>query len=82
MLEDTAAEPERRYFALLRRETPAARLRKAVSLSRAVRQLALAGLRERYPEAGDAELRVRLAVILYGRSFAERIFRDLPEDAR
>jgi len=82
MLEDTAAEPERRYFALLRGQTPAARLRKAVSLSRAVRQLALAGLRDRYPEAGDAELRVRLAVILYGRPVAERIFRDVPVDAR
>ncbi len=82
MLDDTAAAPERRYFALLRGETPVARLKKAVSLSRTVRQLALAGLRERHPQAGGAELRVRLAVILYGRSFAERIFRDVPEDAR
>jgi hypothetical protein len=53
-----------------------------VRLSRAVRELALAGIRERHPTATSAELQVRLTVRLYGRAVAERLFESVPADAR
>ena len=51
-------------------------------LSRGVRELALAGIRESHPEATEEELRVRLTVRLYGREAAERLFGAVPDDAR
>jgi hypothetical protein len=51
-------------------------------LSRAVRELALAGIRERHPTATESELRVRLTVRLYGRAVAQRLFESVPADAR
>ena len=47
-----------------------------------VRELALAGIRQRFPGASEAELRVRLAVRLYGRVTVARAFRDIQPDAR
>jgi hypothetical protein len=52
-----------------------------MALSRALRQPAEAGIRERHPVADDAEVRVRLTVRLYGREAAKRLFGDLPDDA-
>lgn len=51
-------------------------------LNQAVRELALAGIREAHPTATEAELRVRLTVRLYGRTVAERLFESVPADAR
>jgi hypothetical protein len=67
---------------LLRERGPEERLRAADDLSRAVRELALAGLRMRHPLADQRELRVRLAVLLYGRAAGERLFGAIPADAR
>jgi hypothetical protein len=70
-----------RYHELLRAQQPWERLRSAVALSAAVRELAEAGLRHRNPAASDEEIRVRLAVRLYGRTCAQRLFRSVPADA-
>lgn len=61
---------------------PERRLEAAMRLSRAVRALALAGIREQFPAASEQELRVRLTVRLYGRAAAERLFGSVPADAR
>jgi DNA-binding MarR family transcriptional regulator len=53
-----------------------------MSLSRGVRALAEAGIRERCPDATDEEVRVRLTVRLYGRAAAEKLFGAVPDDAR
>ena len=45
--------------------------------SRAARQLALAGLRTRYPEATEPELIKRLATITLGRELACRVYPEL-----
>jgi hypothetical protein len=66
---------------LLRAQSPAARLEQAAALTRAVRQLAEAGIRQRHPAASEAEVRVRLTVRLYGRDAAVRLFGDVPDDA-
>ena len=60
---------------------PERRLEAAMRLSQAVRELALAGIRGRHPEADADELRVRLTVRLYGRDCAQRLFGSVPDDA-
>ncbi len=80
-MRDTSPEADARYHNLLRALAPERRLETAMKLSRAVRELALAGIRERHPEAGEQEVRVRLAVRLYGRDAATRLFGTVPDDA-
>ena len=80
-MRDTSPAAQARYFALLRALAPERRLQAAVSLTAAVRALAEAGLRARHPAAGADEIRVRLAVRLYGRAAALRLFRAIPDDA-
>jgi hypothetical protein len=71
---DTSPENRRRYYELLRTLTPEQRARKVVGLCRAVRRLALAGIRERHPGATDEEESALLAERLYGTPTAERLF--------
>ncbi len=78
---DTSPTADERYHELLRRMSPEKRLEAAMRLSMGVRELALAGIRQRFPGASEAELRVRLAVRLYGRVTVARAFRDIPPDA-
>lgn len=81
-MQDTSVVQRDRYIALLRAQMPYERLQRAVSLSGCVRTLAEACLRLRYPESSVSELRVRLAVRLYGRSVAQLMFAVLPDDSR
>jgi hypothetical protein len=73
-----APEP---YEERIRALPPHERIRIAVALSMAVRELAEAGIRLRHPNADDAEVRVRLAVRLYGREAVSRVLGPLPDDA-
>jgi hypothetical protein len=78
---DTRPEMEALQIKLLR-EAPAWRkMEMLVSLNAAARELALAGLRRRYPLAGEAELRRRLADILLGEELALKVY-GKPEYAR
>jgi hypothetical protein len=82
MERDTAPEPAARYRQLIGAMTGAQRLERAAELSAGVRALAEAGLRHRHPGASAAELRWRLAALLYGRPIAERTLGPLPPGAR
>jgi hypothetical protein len=77
---DTTPEAMARYAERLHALGPAERLAIAVGLTQGVRSLAEAGLRQRYPRAGERELRCRLAALLYGPAAAERLFGDVPPD--
>ncbi len=79
---DTSPAADARYHELLRSLPPERRLDAAMKLSRAVREMALAGIRELFPKATEQELRVRLTVRLYGRDVASRLFGSVPADAR
>ena len=81
MRHDTSPGQDARYHELLRARAPHERLRAAMALSLAVRQLAEAGIRARHPGSAEGEVRVRLAVRLYGRAAAMRLFGDVPSDA-
>jgi hypothetical protein len=55
-----------RYFELLRRQTPARKLRTVVALNAAARRMALAGISEQHPNASPSEHRALLGLRLYG----------------
>ncbi len=50
-------------------------------LNRAVRQLALAGLRQRFPDATESDLRRHMADLLLGPELARRLFDNKKDHA-
>ncbi len=79
MNRDTSPEAEAVLFKLWR-ETPAWRKLEMMSgLNRTARQLALVGLRRRFPNASEMELRRRLAAMLLGEELATRVYGPLKE---
>jgi hypothetical protein len=78
MEQDTHPRQQARYIELLRAQSPVDRLRKAAALTRAVRQIAEAGIRVYFPQADELEVRVRLAERIYGRVVALRLFGPHP----
>ncbi|MEW5986472.1 MAG: hypothetical protein AB1791_07550 [Chloroflexota bacterium] len=70
---DTTPEIEEMIFAHWRATPGWRKLEQMEQLNRFARQLALAGLRRRHPDASDEEWRYRLAELLFGREVAERI---------
>ena len=76
---DTTPEAEAVLLKLWR-ETPAWRkLEVMEGLNRTARQLALAGLRQRFPKASPQELHRRLAAILLGEEVASLVYGPLPD---
>ncbi|MBI5302275.1 MAG: hypothetical protein HY868_09065 [Chloroflexi bacterium] len=71
---DTTTEAERVQIELLRRAPSWRKMEMVGELNQTVRMLALAGLRERYPDASDAELQRRLADLLLGEKLAARVY--------
>lgn len=80
-MEHTSAKANRRYFELLRQAGPAKRLAICASLTRATRELAVAGIKSAHAERtlSDRELRQQLAERLYGAAIACRLFAGRPE---
>ena len=77
-LSDTAKATERVLFELARK-APAWRKAELIGeMRRTVCDLALSGLRERYPQASPKELRRRLAEILLGTELALRAYGPFP----
>jgi hypothetical protein len=74
---DTPPETERVFFAMLRDMPPWRKLDMVAQLNQAVRELALVGLRERYPQASPEELQRRLADIVLGPELAEKVYGPL-----
>ena len=76
---DTDPEIERRRLALAWKAPPWRKLWLAAEMSQAARALTVAGLRHRYPEADEEEIRFRLAVLLFGPETARQICSREPE---
>jgi hypothetical protein len=74
---DTSPETERVLFALLREMPPWRKLEMVAQLNQMVRELALSGLRERYPQADEAEVRRRLADLVLGPDLAKKAYGPL-----
>lgn len=73
---DTAADIEQRQVDVWRRLSPLERLRLVSDATRAVMNLSLAGIRQRYPHALERECFLRLAAILLGVDTARRVYPD------
>ena len=73
---DTNPKMERLQIDLLRETPPWRKLEMMAELNAAARMLAMSGLRERYPLAGEAELHRRLADLLLGEELAKKVYGD------
>lgn len=71
---DTRPEAESVLISLLRNAPAWRKIRMLAQLNASVRTLAVAGLRQRYPEANDCEIRRRLADILLGAELARTVY--------
>lgn len=74
---DTTPDAERIVIERLQAMTPAERLGVAIGMSRAVRELALAGIRKRHPGASDREILMRLAIVLHGPELAVAAYPEI-----
>ncbi len=77
---DTHPSVEALQIELLRRAPPWRKLEMVGEMNAAVRQLALCGLRKRYPNDSPEKLRRRLADLLLGPELASKVYGALEED--
>jgi hypothetical protein len=71
---DTAPEALERQFDLYRRMSPAEKAQLCRDASLAATAFAMAGLRQRHPDATERELLLRLAVMRLGAEVVERVY--------
>ena len=76
---DTHPEIERWQIEWLRQMPSWRKMALVSEMNRAVRTLALAGLRQRHPDDSPAQRRRRLADLLLGPEAAARVYGPLPE---
>jgi len=74
---DTDPEMEALQIRLLRQAPPWRKMEMLAAMNAAARSLALAGLRRRHPQAGQPELRRRLASLLLGEELAAKVYGGL-----
>lgn len=81
MPSDVTPEMQARHDELVRKASPAQRIRALSGMVRSGRRMLEATLRRQFPNAPDEELQARLVARLYGRATAARYFARVPEDA-
>ena len=77
---DTSPQIERIQIEGLRQMPPWRKLALVGDMNEAVRVLALAGLRQRYPDDTPAQRRRRLADLVLGPELATRVYGPLQKD--
>jgi hypothetical protein len=80
LAEDTSPEIERVLIELLRKASPARKVQMIVSANQAARELALCGLKIRFPNDSSAQLQRRLAGLWLGEGLAGKAYGPLPGD--
>jgi hypothetical protein len=76
---DTDPETERLLIELSRNRPIWRQFRQVGALNRMTRAFAMAGIRQRYPEATEEEVRRRLAAVLFDRETVIKVFGWDPE---
>ncbi len=76
---DTSSAIEQRQVEAWRHMSPAEKAALVVGLTQAVFELALAGVRQRYPDASPREHFLRLAIITLGPELAARVYPDISQ---
>jgi hypothetical protein len=82
LFSDTHPKMEALQIELWRQASPARKMEMLAQLNASARTLALAGLRSRYPEAGESELRRRLAGLLLGEELARKVYGEIEHASR
>ena len=75
---DTHPKMEALQIRLWRQASPTKKMNMLAQLNSSVRILALAGLRSRFPNASESELRYKMAVLLLGEDLAQKVYGNLP----
>jgi hypothetical protein len=78
---DTAPDVEEMQIERLRGMSVSRKLALVGQMNRAVKDLALAGLRQRYPDDTPDQRRRRLATLLLGSELATRVYGAAPREA-
>jgi hypothetical protein len=81
MVVDTQPEIETYHLQLFRQAPPWRKIHMLGQMYETMKQLSLQGLRQRYPDADEAELRRRLADLLLGPALAEQVYGALIEES-
>ncbi len=74
---DTHPKMEALQIRLWRQASPTRKMHMVAQLNASARTLALTGLRSRYPQASETELRRRLAGLLLGEELAHKVYGEL-----
>ncbi|GIV17338.1 MAG: hypothetical protein KatS3mg022_2773 [Armatimonadota bacterium] len=80
LFEDTDPHVEEILVQMLRQAPPWRKMQMLAELNATVKVMLLSGLRQRYPNASEAELRRRLAGLLLGEELASKVYGELPDD--
>lgn len=72
--QDTNPKIEKVLISMIRDVPPWKKGQQVSRMTQACRQLALAGLRDRYPHASEEELRRKLAVLWLGKELAAKVY--------
>lgn len=73
---DTHPQIEALQIQLWRQAAPTRKMEMVAQLNKSARTLALTGLRDQFPQASEAELHFKLAVILLGEETARKVYGD------
>ena len=71
---DTHPKMEALQIQLWRQASPTRKMHMLAQLNRSAHLLALTGLRSRYPQISEAELRFKLACLLLGDELARKVY--------
>jgi hypothetical protein len=74
---DTHPKMEALQIQLLRQASPTRKMEMLAQLNASAHTLALTGLRLRFPQASEAELRRRLADLLLGEELARKVYGEI-----
>ena len=74
---DTHPKIEQMQIELWRQASPTRKIHMLAQLNASARILALTGLRSRFPQASEIELRRRLADLILGEELARRVYGEM-----
>jgi len=77
---DTSPEAWAVFLDIQRRMTPGEKIARVFELSALVKAMAVAGLRQRYPEASEEEIRMRAIRQRLGNELFEKVYGDSAVD--
>ncbi len=71
---DTHPKMEALQIQLWRQASPTRKMHMLAQLNASAQMLAMTGLRSRFPQASEAELRRKLADVLLGKELAQKVY--------